>query len=545
MSQSSYQSSDLDRPSPLATGTPSIESGRAWRLAWALFALGFAALVALFWDTAASAVLTWYGTATYGHCFLVIPVSAALIWARRERLAHLRPRPGWLGVVLAGLAAFLWNIGEISGTLVVQQLAFVAMSQAVFLAIMGGRVVRALAFPLLYLYFAVPFGSFLVAPLQQLTAVTIVQFLDFSGVPAHLDGFWLEIPGGTFHIAEACAGVRFLITSVALGVLAAHVLFRSWARRVLFVCLAALVPVLANGLRAYGIVLIAHLDSLAFARAVDHVTFGLVFLSLVLAILLGLGLAMREGRDVPNGELTSALLSHIGRTEVSVARMLVIGTSAMAAIIGLQALGPGGPPERAKEQLSDLAAPKIAAPWSPRQGMHQDWHPKIVGSDAEIRQRYTDDRHFVDFFVAYFFRQRQGAEVVNQQNDFAGAGPWSLVPGDTVLARQADTGIPMRTARLVSNQDERIVWYCYWVGGACTAQPIEAKLRQVKAALLGRDPRAALVVLSTPAGDSASDANVVLREFLAHLERLDGWLEQLAAQSVSDASGTSLRPGAD
>jgi len=79
--------------------------------------------------------------------------------------------------------------------------------------------------------FLVPFGDELVPTLQMITADLTIALVHLSGIPAVIDGVFIDTPIGLFEVAEACSGVKFLVAMVALGSLAAHVCFASWWRR--------------------------------------------------------------------------------------------------------------------------------------------------------------------------------------------------------------------------------------------------------------------------------------------------------------------------
>ncbi len=222
-----------------------------------------------------------------------------IIWTRRRRLAGLVPRANYWGLAIIVLLGFGWLLGQLASVLLVQQFALVAMVQALFLTVLGWRVTAVIAFPLLYLFFAVPVGDFLIPPLQDLTAEFVVAGLRLTGVPVFLDGVLIAIPTGSFEVARACAGVRYLIATLALGVLIAGIFYRSWPRRLVFVGLSIMVPIVANGRRAYGIVMIAHLSDFRLAVAVDHVVYGWVFFGFVTLVLLLLGASFRE-RGAPD-----------------------------------------------------------------------------------------------------------------------------------------------------------------------------------------------------------------------------------------------------
>ena len=502
-----------------------------WRAAFAVLVFGLIGLVVLFWETAASAVRTWYSSDSYNHGFLIIPVCAYLIWRRRDVFTHLAPHPSLWGIVAAALMALVWKLGELSAILVVQQLALVGMAQALLLAIMGPRVVRALAFPLFYLYFAVPFGSFLIVPLQEVTALIVVRLLQVSGIPVYLDGFWIQIPAASFHIAEACAGARFLLTSLAIGILAAQLFYSHWNRRVLFVALSILVPILANGLRAYGIVAIAHLGSFELAGEVDHVTFGLVFLSVVMAILLALGLTFRE--RTPVSATASVETGGQAVLERPYAKFAFMGLAGFLAIVAVSMLGTGPSPRATTAERPAISVPEVATPWSRFDYSAKDWEPSFAGAYIEVLQSYIDGGRVVDLYIAYYTHQRQGAEIVNQQNSLAGDGSWSLSEGGGIEAALEGKLLNLGSVRLGSGRAGRLVWYWYWVDGTFTASPLVAKLRQVKARLLGGSQAAAVLAISTPLSGVVDEAAASLHDFLDHLEPLSLFLEKLTPSTTA------------
>ena len=120
-------------------------------------------------------------------------------------------------------------------------------------AVLGGTVYRRLIAPFLYLYFLVPSGDYLIPTLQDFTGRFAVAGIQLLSIPVYSDGNTIEIPAGTFTVAEACAGLRFLVASIALGVFYATEIYDSWLRRTIFIALCVIVPVIANGLRAFGL----------------------------------------------------------------------------------------------------------------------------------------------------------------------------------------------------------------------------------------------------------------------------------------------------
>ena len=255
-------------------------------------------LGALFSKEVAAAVETWNASTAYNHCFLVIPIALYLLWDRRFDLTGIAVRPMPSALLLGLPLAAAWLLSERLGIMEGRQIVAVSFVELLFLAVLGKRLWWALAGPLLYLFFLVPFGEFLTPALQDVTTFFIRHGLETLGVPAYIDGYVIEIPQGTFFVAEACAGLRFLIASLAFGCLYALMMYRSPMRRGVFILVSIVVPVIANGLRGIGIVYLGYLLGSAQAAAADHVIYGWVFFSAVILLLIALGLPFRQD-DIP------------------------------------------------------------------------------------------------------------------------------------------------------------------------------------------------------------------------------------------------------
>jgi exosortase A len=497
-------------------------------------------LTTIFWDTAWSAVKTWHASDTFGHGFFILPVVAFLIWRRRAALARLAPRSNFWGLVPLALFALTWLIGDLTGTLSVQQFALVGMYQALFFVVLGTQATAVIAFALVYLYFAVSFGSFLIPPLQEFTAIFLVRSLQTIGIPVYMDGMTLQIPSGSFLVAEACSGVRYLISTMALGFLAANLMYRDLWRRALFIGLAIVVPVIANGFRAVGIVLLAHISDYKLAVGADHLIYGLIFLSLVTALLLALGLTFRERDHKAQTPATATLATATPVPSGQASTMVAAGLAVLVVAGAGRAYG-----THAEQRFVSNASPEIPAiiareQWRPVTNK-ETWQPLIPAADAQRLQTYAKDEQQVALFLAYYVYQRQGAEVVNQQNDFVDATNWTLVKRGH---RDVNVdGLPVRVAvlRIRSDQTARLVWYWYWVDGRFTASPYVAKAREAMAKLLGRENAAAVIAISSEYTDDPAVAERNLQDFLAQVVTLQHALESAV---VSKDPGTGERDGA-
>lgn len=271
----------------------------AWRWPLAMLELVLAVSLAVFNSTYASMAETWSRSETFTHGFLIVPIVLFLIWMKRRELVRLEPHPNAWALIPMVLLGLVWVMGDLVDVTSVRQFAATLMIPAGVWLVLGTGVVRVLQFPLAYLLFAVPFGNFLVPPLMDFTADFTVHAVQLTGVPIYRDGLQFELPTGRWSVAEACSGVRYLIASVALGTLYAYIMYRHMWRRLAFVGIAIVVPIVANGLRAYMIVMIGHLSGMEHAVGIDHLIYGWIFFGVVIFLMFWIGALWRED-DAPS-----------------------------------------------------------------------------------------------------------------------------------------------------------------------------------------------------------------------------------------------------
>lgn len=495
-----FQVQSLGSWSPRAGGENALRTG------FALWLLLAAAILTAFAPTAVSIVMVWSNSVTYGHGFLILPIVGFMVWRRRGRLAGEPIHPSiWGGLAVVG-AAILWFAGEIAGINVVRHFALAFMLQGTVLAVFGWRFVRVLLVPLLYLLFAVPFGDFLVPPLQDLTAQYTTLLVRWSGVPIHMDNWHLVIPGGAFLVAEACSGVRYLIASLALGVLICDLMFRKTWKIAAFILLSAAVPVIANVFRAYGIVMLAHWSDFEIAVGVDHLIYGWIFLSFVTLILIAIAVKMQ---DEPEPATPARPREESGTPGLPLAKTAMVAVGLLAGSLAVKGYAAAITAPR------DIAAPELSAPqvagWERAANAEPHWQASHPGADVQESWLYERDGDTVTLYLAFYTHERPGAELISHHNSITES------PDDSILGRGRGAaglaeGLPAPQAtRLRTAGELHHVWHWYWVNGRFTAEPAIAKLHAFLAKTLQGEQRAAVIAVSSNAGEESAE---ILGSFL-------------------------------
>ena len=500
---------------------------RDWAVAAAIIALATTAVLLMFHDLVGHAVGLWIRSQVFNHCFAIVPLSGYMIWQRRDWLLRHQPRPQWSALWLMLPIGGFYLLARFAAILELQEHAVMAMLQVLFLAVLGWPAYRALAWPLLYLFFLVPSGEFLVPKLQEFTAWFSVGLLQLAQVPVWSDGNFITIASGNFEVAEACAGVRFLIASLAFGALYADVMYRSPWRRAGFLLTAAVVPVIANGFRAFGIVYLAHLTGNAAAVEADHLIYGWVFFSFVMLLLILIGNRFRED-DRPFGDARAVLDAAPSAPllqSLAAAIMVVALAAAPAAWAGFVEARPA---PLVAAALDGLAA---TSPWRPVPVGSGGWLPRYPGADLVARRSFSDGRRRVDLYIAYFTRQGPGKKLIGGDVRWNDDGQWRRLGGGEATASLADTGLRPITERYGRYGGFRRIWYLYWVDGSFAASGTRAKLLQAMAELKGGGRGSAVVAIAADAADEdGKEAQAALADFAAHLAPLQPLLQRLAGR---------------
>jgi exosortase A len=496
------------QPTPLARSTA------------LLLALALLAPFVLYFGTARSIVSIWNSSETFAHGYIILPISLWLSWRRRDNFALYPPQPYAPALVLLGLLGAGWLAAQLGEVQVVSQYMFVAMFPVAALALLGPRLAGSLAFPLLFLLFAVPFGEVFVAPLIDFTANFTVWAVRATGIPVLRSGTRFELPTGNWSVVEACSGVRYLISSITLGCLYAYLTYRSLWRRALFIGLSMIVPVIANGLRAYMIVMIGHLSSMQLATGVDHIIYGWLFFGLVMFLMFWIGSYWREDTDTPRAHAAAANQEAAAEAgaPATVPRRL---PAMVAAVLVMAALWPAAAfvGQRANDTPAPVRLGDVAV-GGPQAANFSDWRPYYMAPDAELRRSYKADSGAgtgqVALTMLYYRNQNRDKMLISSLNRLTGyKDVWHDTAQTVRIENVGGQNLALRETVLRKDTGGALlVWDWMRIGGHDTTSNIAGKLWQMESKALLRGDDGAAIMLSAPLDENPDTARAALRAFL-------------------------------
>ncbi|WP_342804803.1 exosortase A [Alteromonas sp. M12] len=431
---------------------------------------------AVFFDSISSTVAIWIRSETFTHCFIILPICIYLIKLKWTKLNNATLQPSYISLIFVVGTIFVWLFGSMAQVLVIEQLASFAMLPMMIWCVMGNQVARILLFTSFFWLFSVPAGEFLIPQLQELTADITVFAIQLTGIPVFREGLYIAIPGGLFEVAVACSGIRYLIASFTLGTLFAYLNYNGLKKRLIFILFSIFLPLLANGIRAYGIVMIAHLSDMKYATGVDHLIYGWLFFGLVILIMFTVGgrwadplpktekLENEAGPDYP----VSSIIKPV------VALVFILGVSIGYKSAFENPVSPVNPDFAASFNLDETSN---TATWLP-----------IFHNPTSVYRGTNGD---VEFFIAYYNANIQGQELINGRNKLYNIEKWSIV--------SEDRNPTYRSMQIIDNYgNKRLLSYTYVTPWRVTHKSLEIKLVQAIQALFGQAQNGYLIMLSVP-----------------------------------------------
>ncbi len=259
-----------------------------WKI-WIILGLVFIVYIPVLADL----VVDWYTDENYSHGFLVLPISAWLIWRKRRELADTPTKRNTFGLILVLGSLFLLIAGTAGAEYFTARVSFVGLLFSLCLFLFGWQFTRKIWFAFFFMLFMIPIPYVIyyaiTFPMQLFASKVSTEVLQGIGLPLIRQGNIIHIPGYSLEVAEACSGIRSLFSLLALGALFAYFTQPNRVKAVILFLSTIPIAIAGNVFRVTVTALSAHTISIKFAEGILHEISGIIVFvfSLILLFIFG------------------------------------------------------------------------------------------------------------------------------------------------------------------------------------------------------------------------------------------------------------------
>ncbi|MDY6972776.1 MAG: exosortase A [Thermodesulfobacteriota bacterium] len=257
------------------------------------FGLIFLLVATLYFSILMELGQDWWVDPNYSHGFLIPLISGYFVWERRERLRQLEVNPCTWGILILLFGIFTLFIGSVGSELFTMRFSLIIVMAGLILFNLGKDFLKVLFLPIAFLVFMVPLPYLvydsIAFPLKLFAAQFATYSLQLIELPVLREGNVIIFPNTTLEVADACSGIRSLISLIALGVVYAYFTQRVFWKRVVLVGACVPIAILVNGSRIIATGALAHFFGPELADGFFHTFSGWLIFLLAFLMLLGLG----------------------------------------------------------------------------------------------------------------------------------------------------------------------------------------------------------------------------------------------------------------
>jgi exosortase len=219
-------------------------------------------------------VTAWYTDDNYSHGFFILPLALYFAWQRRAEFLSRPVRPALAGLVVVAVSIFLLVAGILGAELFLSRISFLGTVAGTVLFLYGWRRFSVLIFPFAFTLLMIPLPAIIfnkiAFPLQLLASNFGESIVTSMDIPILREGNVLILANATLEVAEACSGIRSLVSLFTLGLVFGYFVDRRWWVRAVIALSAVPVAIIANGLRVAGAGVAAHRFGQAGAEGLFH-----------------------------------------------------------------------------------------------------------------------------------------------------------------------------------------------------------------------------------------------------------------------------------
>jgi exosortase D (VPLPA-CTERM-specific) len=473
----------------------------------------------------------WINDPNFSHGIFVPAFSLFVLWQNRKRVLSFAPVPSWSGLAVLVCALLMLMVGVLGAELFFSRLSLLVLLAGLIVLFGGWPLFRAVLFPWAFLLLMIPIPQIVFQqvtfPLQLLASKLSAGLLPMAGVPVLREGNVIVLPAMSLEVAEACSGIRSLLSLVTLAIIYGYLMeTRKWVR-VALACSALPIAVAANSFRIFGTGLLVQYWDPDKAKGFFHLFSGWLIFVVSLIMLFALhGVISRIWKNRPEAQSASIPGNTGTGTTLAVTptkgwplRFGIAAALMLAAAIALQAHSQGEFfPHR--ESLNSL--PWQFGAWAGRDVSIDQQTLDILGAGEFLLRDYENASQAqpgVDLFIAYFPTQKAGDTIHSPSHCLPGAG-WVPTHRKVVQIPRGDgSSFPANQYVVAKGEERQLVLYWYLAHDRAVADEYWAKYYLVADSIRLNRSDGALIRMTTPMfrGESPDAAQARLLRFGSHV----------------------------
>lgn len=432
-------------------------------------------------------VSDWIHDPNYSHGFLIPIITGYLIWLERKRLKQVNIAPSWWGVIVILFAGVIFLLGRTAGEYYSQRFSIIIMLYGFILAFLGTEAFKICFWPIAYLIFMIPLPyviyNEIAFPLKLFATHIATACLQALGFPIYSSGNIIYLPHITLEVADACSGIRSLISILALGVILAKFTQDTWVKRILLVLLSIPIVIGANILRIIITGIFAVEDPVLaqgfFHEFTGEIVFalGLILLFLVAFLLGKIGSKKQVYKEKSNNQednkayVTSYTRYGFKEFLIQVLTIVLVITTFLLSfrVDTVKAIPLLKPLSEFPSKIDGFV-----------QINSQTMDPtiiKVLGVSSYILRDYQDSSGFViNLYVGYYTEQKEGAMIHSPQHCLPGSGWLPIVDKVVYITLKNGRKIAVRKYILTKPGHKMVVFYWYQSRGRIIASDYKDRL---------------------------------------------------------------------
>ncbi|MGA9977126.1 MAG: VPLPA-CTERM-specific exosortase XrtD [Candidatus Sulfotelmatobacter sp.] len=480
-------------------------------------------------------VLQWAATdSDFSHGFFVPLFSAFVLWQERRRLSEIIPKPAWSGLALVACALCVLIVGQLGAELFLARISMLLLIAGLVVLFLGWNFFRAVFFPWAFLFLMIPIPTLLynqiTFPLQLLASQVAADVLQLLNVPVLREGNVITLPNIVLEVAQACSGIRSLMSLTCLAIIYGYLMERRITVRWALALISLPIAVAANSARIIGTGLMAHYWDPEKAQGFYHIFEGwLVFVACLLLLYFAHLVinAVWPDRGVAPGDSRHSFSAFDRDYTASWPRFLFALVLFACAVLYLKEhnLSEVFPPHQPLESF-----PAQLGPWNGTDLTIDQETRDVLGPGEFLSRSYNPSQNqspSIELFIAYFPSQRTGDTIHSPMHCLPGSGWLPLDRSQVTLSLSGHGPFPANRVVIAKGELRDVVLYWYWAHDRGVASEYSAKYYLIKDSIKLHRSDGALVRIITPIypGEDADAAYQRILPFAGEIvPRLDDYI---------------------